>query len=372
MRRIQVCQLITELRPAGAETCVRELAVRLDRRRFDVQVAALRGGQIADDLRDAGVKVTVLDLRGKWDVLKLARLASLLRRERIDLLHTHLFHADLAGRAAGYLAGVPHLVHTVHVAEGRFLPWRFAYARLTAARCERIVCVSQSVRDDHARRSGLPARNYAVIPNGIDAARYSRDEDLRRLRRSEWGIGDGEVLFAFVGRLDPQKGVDTLLSAMSHLGARGEGVRIVLAGDGPQRHLMENYIAHGEGGKLANWLGFVRDVRGVLSAADALVMPSRWEGWPVALGEAMAAGLAVVVTRAPGIIDVIDDGQTGLLVPTDDVPQLAEAILRLSRDADLRARLGEAARRRVAEKFSIDANIAAHEELYARIAANRA
>ncbi|MCK4601999.1 MAG: glycosyltransferase, partial [Phycisphaerae bacterium] len=142
MSRLRVCQLITSLEPAGAERCVYELAKRLDGDRFDVQVLALQGGAVADWLAEAGVKVTVLDVRGKWHVSKLAALTRTLRRERIDLLHTHLFHAGVAGRAAAYLADVPHVIHTIHVAEGRFRPWRFAYARLLANSCERLVCVS--------------------------------------------------------------------------------------------------------------------------------------------------------------------------------------------------------------------------------------
>ena len=119
-------------------------------------------------------------------------------------------------------------------------------------------------------------------------------------------------------------------------------------------------------------LGFVTDIRGMLSAADALVMPSRWEGFGLAAGEAMAAGLPVIATRVAGLSEIVVDGQTGILVDREDVVGLADAITRLAGDAELRCRLGEAARRRVIEHYSISANIAAHQALYAEVAGDAA
>ncbi|MCY2929738.1 MAG: glycosyltransferase [Planctomycetota bacterium] len=368
MERLRICQLITELAPAGAERALFDLATRLDRDRFDVQVAALRGGAMADRLRGAGIQTTVLGLRGRWDVVKLARLAGLFRKPKIDLVHTHLFHADMVGRAAAALAGVKHLVHTVHTVEGRPLPWRFTLARFFKDRCQRIVCVSPSVRADHARRSGLPDSCYQVIPNGVAAEAFSRDVSARRALRAQWGLGDHEVLLAYVGRLDREKGIDILLGAMAHLGARGNPMRLVVAGTGPRANAVETFIGHGEGGRYTRALGFVDDVRAVLSAADALVMPSRWEGFGLSAAEAMAAGLPVVATRVPGLVDLVVDAQTGILVERDDVVALAEAIHSLSGDAALRERLGRAGRERIDRSFSIDACVRAHEQLYTEVA----
>ncbi|HUS47085.1 MAG TPA: glycosyltransferase [Phycisphaerae bacterium] len=371
MGRVRICQLVTELGPGGAERIVYELATRLDKGRLDVQVAALRGGEVAGWLAEAGVKTTILGVLGKWDIRKLCGLADLLRRERIDLLHTHLFHADLAGRLAAGLAGVPHLVHTIHTAEGRFRPWQFAFARLASGRCDRLICVSQSVRTWHARRSGLPLWRYAVIPNGIDADAFGRDEQARRRLRAEWGAGEDDVIVVFVGRLHRDKGIDTLLAAMSHLSARGNPKDLVIAGDGPERNMVKTFVSHGEGGTHCRWLGLRRDVRDILSAADVFAMPSRWEGFGLALGEAMAGALPVVATRVPGIRDLITDGDTGLLVDRDDVTGFAEALNRLVSDADLRNRLGSAAKRHVTERYSIGEMIAAHERLYADVVGDR-
>ena len=364
MRPLRVCQLITELRPAGAERCVFELARRLDRRRFDVRVAALRGGAMADELRKAGVETAVLGLLGKWDVLKVFKLAGLLRQWRIDVLHTHLFHADLAGRLAGAIAGVPHVVHTVHVAEKRFRPWRFAWARLAAGWCDRIVAVSRDVAEHHARLSGLPLHRYEVIPNGVDVAAFARDPAARKRLRSEWAVSDDRVVAAFVGRLDRQKGLDVLLLAMDALRMRTPDLRLVIAGDGPRRREIESLVAKLRLGDRVRMLGFVRDVRAVLSAADLFVMPSRWEGFGLAAAEAMAAGLPVIAAGAAGLRELVVDGRTGILVEADDPEAVARSIEVLAYDSSRRAELGRAGAARVEENFRIERNIAAHERLY--------
>ncbi|MFA6134152.1 MAG: glycosyltransferase [Phycisphaerae bacterium] len=367
MRPLRICQLITELGPAGAERCVFELARRLDKRRFEVQVAALRGGAVAQWLTEASVPVTVLDIRSRLDLPKAGKLVAFLARERFDILHTHLFHADLVGRPAAWLTDVPHLVHTVHTAEGRYRPWQFAYARLAAPLCERIICVSASARDLHARRSGLPLSHYTVIPNGVDAAAFSRDPQARAELRKQWGLGEREVLAAYVGRLDGEKGIDTLLEAWSGLIAGSSVTRLIIAGDGPRRSRVENVAVHGRGRWRIKYLGFVRDVRGLLSAADMLVMPSMWEGFGLTAAEAMAAGLPVIATDVPGLRDVIDDGVTGVLVPREDAVALASTVAALAADGDKRHRMGQAGLERVKKLYPLDASIAAHERLYEAI-----
>ena len=368
MGRIRVCQLITELRPFGAERGVYELARRLDRAKFDVQVIGLRGGEVADWLAAAGVPASALGLRGKWDLGKLAKLAALLRQWRPDILHTHLFHADLAGRAAGYLAGVKHLLHTVHVAEARFLPWRFAMARLLSESCERIICVSPSVLDHHARRSGLPLSKYRLIPNGIDIDAYVRDRRRRSQCRAQWGVAQDQVVAAFVGRLDVQKGIDTLLEAIGRLRPARASIRFVLAGEGPLRARVAAFVGRHENQGFVRHLGFVHDVRAVLSAADMLVMPSRWEGFGLAAVEAMAAGLPVIASDVAGLREVVVDKKTGLLIPRENAAILADSILALANDAGLRTRLGESGLRRAREHYGIEKNVLAHERLYELIA----
>jgi glycosyltransferase involved in cell wall biosynthesis len=367
MAPIRVCQLITELRPAGAERCVYELARRLDRGLFHMRVAALRGGAVAEALRSAGVETVVLNVRGKWDVAGVWRLARLLRHWRIELLHTHLFHADLAGRLGAAMAGVPHVVHTVHVAERRFRPWQFAWARLAAGRCDRIVAVSRDVAAHHAALSGLPPHRYQVIPNGIDVAAYARDEAARERLRAQWGVSEGRVVIVAVGRLDRQKGLDVLLRAAGLLFAKNPDLRLVIGGEGPQRKELESLVAELRLGACVRLLGFVQDVRAMLSAADIFAMPSRWEGFGLAAVEAMAAGLPVVASRAEGLREVVEEGRTGLLADVEDAEGLAQCIDICAHDPPGRADMGRRGAARAAEFFEISRTVEAHERLYLEV-----
>jgi glycosyltransferase involved in cell wall biosynthesis len=365
---LRICQLITELRPAGAERGLYELCRRLDRRRFAVEVVALRGGEVADWLLREGIPVAVLGVRGKWDIGKVFALARRLRRRRFDILHTHLFHADLAGRAAAQLAGTPRLVHTLWTAEGRFRPWQFALPRLLAGQCDRLICLAESVRDFHARRSGLPRGAYTVIPWGIDAAEFAPDDDARLSLRRQWTLAPHDVLAAYVGRLEAYKGIDVLLEAIDLLACRARQVHFAIAGDGPRRAAVEALLARGGGGGRVRFLGFLPDVRALLSAADLYVMPSFWEGWGLAMGEAMAARLPAVATAVPAIRDLVLPGRTGLLVPPGDAAALADAIGKLAADQPFRLAAGLAARQRIVEHFPLSAAIAAHEKLYDEVA----
>ncbi len=207
-----------------------------------------------------------------------------------------------------------------------------------------------------------------MIPNGVDAAEYSRDDKTRHRLRGQWGIAPREILLAFVGRLGREKGLETLLAAMQLLAGRDAAAKLIVAGDGPRRKMLQQFMASDPFGERIRWLGFVTDVRGVLSAADIFVMPSRWEGFGLAAAEAMAAGLPVVATSVPGLKDLVVDGRTGLLIEKDDATALAGCIEQLCQDAGLRRRLGEAGRRRVIEQFDVATTIASHERLYLKLA----
>jgi glycosyltransferase involved in cell wall biosynthesis len=264
------------------------------------------------------------------------------------------------------------VLNTVHVAEQRWRPWQFAWARAAAGGLDRIVCVSQGVRDFHSRRTGIAQAKYRVIYNGVDAPAYARDESLRQERRRQWEIPPGDVLCAFVGRLDKQKGIDVLLAAFEQALAAAANLQLVIAGEGPLRRRVDRWRQSSPAGRRARILGRTEDVRGVLSAADIFCQPSRWEGFCLAAAEAMAAGLPVAATDVAGLNEVVADEQTGILCPADDTQAFAAAMVRLAGDSTLRARLGAAGRRRVMEQFSIERFIQEHAALYEEIAGTRA
>ncbi|MDP6046817.1 MAG: glycosyltransferase [Phycisphaerae bacterium] len=367
MSKIRICEIVSDLKPSGLGRRVCEIAARLDRDKFEVSVIALQGGTLSESLEQASIDVKVMNVSGIFGLMRLGRLAGLIRNCQADLVHTHGFRADLAGRPAARLAAVPSLVHTVHKAEGRFKPWRFAYARFLSGYCDRVICVSPSVKEHHAGRSGLPLDKYSVIPSGIDVDAYKPDPDARRRLRQQWGVTDSQPVVAYVGRIDRDKGIETLLSAFSHLAARGSAMDMVIAGEGSGRRIIENFIRHGEGGSRCRLLGFVEDVRPVLSAVDIFTTADNSEGHPIGPTEAMAAGLPVVATKAPGLRDIVIDGVTGLLAAPRDVFGLAERIERLGGDSELCKLLGQCGRQRVEAQYPVSAMIDAIETLYSDV-----
>jgi glycosyltransferase involved in cell wall biosynthesis len=358
---MRVLHVITELRLAGAERAMFELVSRLDRRGFEPRVVAMRGGVVADWLAQAGVDVTVLNLRGKWDIARLMPLRRIVAQWRPDVIHTHLFHGDLAARLA--TAGLKHrppIIHTVQTTEGRFRPWHSWPMRIGSRRYAKIVAVSQSVRQSHQAATRLSGQRYEVIPNGADTQRLSPDSADRERVRREWGAEAGTGVAAFVGRLSPEKGIETLIEAWPRVRPPGEAL-LVIAGDGPLRARVQAFANSRADVK---YLGFIDDVAGVYRGGDLLVMPSRWEGLPLSAAEAMACQLPVVGCDVPGLRDVVEAGRTGILVARDQPEALAEAVQKLLGDATLRQTLGQAGRQRVERHFNVTETARSYERLY--------
>jgi glycosyltransferase involved in cell wall biosynthesis len=344
-RRIRVIEVIATLDAAGAEREVALLATRLDRARFDVRVLALtRGGPLEANLRAAGVPVDVLGKRWKLSPAAVLGLAHRLRRARPDIVHTHLFTANAYGRVAALLAGAPAVVATEHATDPGKRRWHEAIDRALARRSAAVVCVSEAVRAAYARR-GIPAAKLRVIPNGVDAEAIARAAE---------GLAPAPDLVATASRLDPAKDVPTLVRAIAILRARGAAARLAIAGEGPARAAIEAEIARAGLGDAVRLLGFRPDVPRVIAGASVFATASRTEGFGLAAAEAMAVGRPVVASRVEGLAEVVEDGRTGLLVPSGNAEAFALAIGALLADPARARAMGEAGRARVCERFPAD------------------
>ncbi len=365
--RPRLLLLTTELRRAGAEGVVEALALGL-RDRWQVVVASLTSvgggdGAVADDLRAAGVEVRCLRLAGKADLLRGAwRVLRLVRELRPDVLHAHLVHAALAARVLGRLAGARRVVTTVHVVERRRLPLRRLLERLTAGLDDRTTCVSDAVAV-HAR-DDLGARAPVVVENGIDLARFAPPADpagSRAAARATLGLPPDARVVGAVARLTAQKGLDDLLRAFARVAPERPDALLVLVGEGEEAAALDALAAELGLSARVRRVGFRRDVPEVLRALDALAMPSRWEGFGLALVEGLAAGVpcvAAAVDSLPGVL-----GDAGLLVPPGDVPALAAALGRLLDEPALRADL---ARRGPAQakRYDVRTMVEGYERVY--------
>jgi glycosyltransferase involved in cell wall biosynthesis len=376
--RVRLGLLVTTLEPAGAERVVRDLALGLDARRFSVRVASLqplRDVTLARELRAAGIPVVSLNLASPLDLPgALRRLVGWLRRERITLLHTHMFHANLLGRLAARLArpgGVP-VVATVHIAEARPLAWRFRLDRWTRRLLARETCVSSAVAEFHARTTGAARDALTVIPNGVDLARFAPDEVARREVRAEFGASEDAPLVGTVGRLDPQKDHALLLTAFAELARTNPAARLVLVGDGPLAGELAATAARLGLAERVIFTGRRADVPRLLAALDVFALSSRYEGLPLALLEAMAAEKPIVAVDLPVAREVLGEGEGAAgLVVARTAAALAAGLGRLLDDRELAARLGAAARARCAESYSVARMVARYAELYAEVLAGR-
>ena len=354
--------LTTELVPAGAERVVYELATRISAERWQVTVASLRSpggddGQVARDLLRAGVSVESLRFAGKGDVLGVARFGRLVSRLRPHVLHAHLFHANLAARLLGKVAGARRVVSTIHVVERRPLAARGVVERLTAGRDDATVCVSEAVARHATSRLGVSPGAVRVIPNGIDLARYAKRPDPEEARRA-LGLPLSAKVVGAVGRLSAQKGLPVLIEAFA--GLEPDAV-LALAGAGEDEAALRALASKRGLGDRVRFLGFQEDVPRVLAALDVFCMPSLWEGFGLSLVEALAAGKPCVASDVDSLPEVM--GDAGLLVAPADPTALREALEHLLTDREAAADLGSRGPDQAAA-FEVGRMVSAYEALY--------
>ncbi len=376
--RIPVLLLESGRTVGGTERVVSELARRLDRTRFAPWVVLERTPALdewAADLERAGVPVERLaEMTNRLQAGRALRTLAFLAAHERAILHVHHVWpaADRYLVPLARVARVPVVVVTEHLVGFSHSPLQRWLKRRELATADEVVCVSQAVQDSLARDYGADAAPAArVIHNGVDAARLDRGsermrDDRARLRR-EQGVDDAAFVWLYVGRLEPQKGVDVLLEAAARAANGGPPVRVWIVGDGGQRAALTARAAALAGPALdVRFVGAVADPSGWYAAADGAVLPSRWEGLPLSLLEAQAAGLPVVATDAGGMREALADGVAGRIVPREDPDAFARAMVELAGDRAQARRMGEAGARRAREEWSWERMVGAYEAVYER------
>jgi len=368
---VGVLLLIKGLGVGGAERLLERAIPYLDRDRYDYHVAYLLPWKdaLVPAFRAAGLPVSCLEFHRGGILSAGRRLATLVRREGISLIHAHLPVAGILARLVGRRAGARWLVYTEHNVPARY---RLASRLLNAATYRAnnaVIAVSQEVAA-RVRAYGRGSRPYlATIPNAVDAdalAAHARDRsDVCR----EFGFPADTHLVVHVANLVPKKGHRYLLAAASRVARADPRVRFLLVGLGPLAEALSLEASRlGLNGQVV-FAGFRPDAVALMGAADIVVLPSLHEGLPVSLLEAMALGRPVVATRVGGVPEVLAADETGMLVEPADSAALAAAILDLLGDAGRRSRMGEAARRHVRQRYGMAGMVAAVEEVYARVMA---
>ena len=369
----RILSVIETLGLGGAERLLVTTHQHLDRTRFDPSVACLFGpNPLAEELRRIDIRVLELKLSGPHDLVRgILQLRQLMRKEHFEIVHTHLYYANLAGRLAAW--GQAAVVTTLHNPDYTYEdPGSAVFSakklldRLTGEWINKhLLAVSDDVRKDFERQ--MRFSSIQVIPNyiDVDAFRGRLEQSDREAVREKWGLRENDVMVLHVGRLHPQKGQDTLIDAFARARRERPDLILFFLGEGKLRETLKQRVESAGLAAAVRFENSSRDVTPYYRAADLFAFPSRYEAFGIVLLEAMTAGLPIVASRVGGIPEVTGEG-TALLVPVGDVGALSDAILSLAADPVWRSSVGAAGRER-AKAFDVRRHLPDLEDVYARL-----
>ncbi len=383
MRKLKIVRVIARLNIGGPAIHVITLTAGLDRARFEsILVTGTENpgeGSFLDLAVDRGIEPVIIpEIVGEAtlkprDVKALAALYRLIRRERPHIVHTHTAKAGFLGRLAARLAGVPVVVHTYHghVLHGYYPPlttWLLRRMEQALARVtDRLVAVSEEVKRELVAYGVANPEKITIVPLGFELKPLLESARYRGGLRRELGLSNGAPLVGIVGRIFPIKNHRLFLDAAARVAAQDNAAGFVIVGDGVLRQKMEEHASALGIADRVIFTGWRRDLPRIYADLDVLVVSSNNEGTPVSAIEAMASGCPVVATRVGGLPDLIEEGETGYLVPSGDAQALAGGIQRLLRDREAARHMGQAAQARVGARFTAERLLKDVECLYSEL-----
>ncbi len=365
----QILYVITDLELGGVPLHLHRLVGAMRQQGWITCVVSLAPpGPVGDRLRADGVEVLSCDARSRWDFRVIIRLARIVRTRRPDIIHSMLFHANAASRWAARKAGFPSdrvicEIQTVEL-ERR---WHLWVDRWTRRGCRYTIGNSPSVIEHLAAHARIPRNRLRLIRGGIDPKPL---RDATPIHRTQLGLPGDAALILWAGRFDPIKGLDTLVDSFREV-ARNRNAHLLLAGGpegGPTFNSIKKRVVRLSLTGRVHLLGPRRDVARLLKTVDVFAFPSRTEGLPNALLEAMAARCPIVTTDVAGCRDLIEHERTGLLVPCDDTKALTFAVLRLLSDRTTAQRLAQNASAQVERYWQVQDTYREYARAYSELA----
>jgi len=367
---IRVLELLTTTALGGGPRQVYDLVRHLPKSEFEVAVAGPRDGAFFERFNDLGFAVAEVGAN-RLSVRALIATLRLVRGRGIQVIHSHGKGAGLYGRLAARWTGVP-AVHTFHGIHYEGYPPRLAKLYLRIERrlarwTHTIINVSATQEAEALALHLFEPRQSVTVVNGVDLEAQERVVTAAPIPRERFGLGRDLFVLGTVARFDPVKRLDTLVGALRVL--ERPRVSLLLVGGGPETDRLQRLVAATHLNGRVIFTGWLDDSARVYPAIDLYVTASAKEGLPLALLEAMGAGLAVVATDVPGHRDVVRDGETGLLVPAGNEAALAAAIATLMDDPERRRRMGQAGHARVLKEFTVRSMVDKTAEIYRAAAA---
>jgi glycosyltransferase involved in cell wall biosynthesis len=371
---VKVIHAVEDLKIGGMERVIASIVTGLDPVKYEAHVLCLtRGGTVADELLRQGVSVTILRIDNYHSPGQFLALCRWLRKKNYHILHTHGYFAGVFARIAGLLVGIPHLVTHVHSTYLDYQKKHLFMEKILSLWTDRIVCVSQAVKEWVVEAEKIDREKATVIYNGVKPmTAVTPDAGHSVALRQELDIPEHDTVFAVIASLNPNKGHHVLLESFRTLLHDHHDATLLLVGDGPLRAELETQARQFLIDQKVIFTGMRTDIDELLNISDVCLLPTLVrEGLGMALIEAMAAGLPVIGTEIGGIPEVITNGENGFLVPPGRPEALADAIMSIAKDKDLGIRMGKRGRQLYEEKFTLSNMIRQIETLYDRLPENK-
>ncbi|MHC4123086.1 MAG: glycosyltransferase [Planctomycetota bacterium] len=351
-------QVVLSLDCGGLEKVSIGIASKLNSSKYRPSICCLdNAGDLAEQAEKMGIKVIVAGRKPGIDFSLLPRLAKILKQEKIDIVHTHNPGALIYGTLAAKLAGIPVIVNTRHGRAKRRvngLIWNMNSA---------VIAISEDAKERLLKHNRLNSNKLKVIYNGVETKHF-RNVVNAKTKKQLLNIDKSRLVIGTVSRLSEEKDQLILIDSLARVSQVFDNVVLVFVGDGPLRSKLKKHAEKTGVKNKVIFLGFRKDVAKIINTFDIFTLSSLMEGVSVSLLEAMAAGKPVVVTNVGGNPEVVVDGETGFLIPPKNPDKTAEAMIKLLKNPELAKRMGNAGRKRVEEKFSLDKMVKGYKELY--------
>ena len=364
--RTRVLHVIDSLDLGGAQVVVLNLLEHADRKRFEVEAACLHGhGVFWKRLCDTGLPIHSLSPHRLFPIY-LPALASLILRRRYEIVHCHLLGANLLAKPLAALLGVPIRINHDHCNDKRDNPHGIvATADRLANRLSTHICaVSETTRSFLRESENIAADRVSTIHNGINLETFQPRPHLRSSTRSRWDLPEDAFVVGGIGRLTYQKNFALFLEVASAVIKHHPRTVFVIAGTGEDDPTLREQAANLGLGSQIRFLGHIEEISLLYPALDVLLLPSRYEGLPITVLEAMAVGLPIIASRLDGIAEVLVDGESGYLVEPDDRDAFVASIHQSISDPDRSRRYSEVALAKVRKEHSAEAMTRAVESIY--------
>lgn len=367
MDKINVLHIIQNSKRGGVQLQLLNLLTAYDRQLINPTVCCLGvQDEVGSLMEKQGIDFVSLNVTRhyRFSSKLIIDMYRLMKSRNIQVVRAHKYSASIYGRIAAWLARVPIIITSVHGNYHKDLRFeRHVANKLLSRITDRIVAMSESIRQDIIAHDHIEPSKIIVVRNGVDTELFSPAGTAGSIR-NELGLGENETIIGFVGRLVPAKGLQYLLEAFAEMKKQIAGSKLLIVGSGQLMELLRGMV-HEKGLKDdVVFAGERSDIPQLLAVMDIFVMPSIAEGLPNALLEAMAAGKPVLVTCAGGMGEVIQNGINGLVVPVSDPAALSEGLRRIAGDRGSAKKMGAAAREDILEHFSIRATARSWEDLY--------